>query len=213
MSSAIADIGRGPARQLARRELARPIYRPSLVSRVWNDITSWLDSLFASRSGGTNWLAVAVLAVLVVAAGWGVAYWLGRPGRRRGHGGAGVLGSAARTAADYRREAAQRAAAADWRQAIAEQVRAIAADLEARQVLPSRADRTADELAAEAAGAFPAQAAALAAAARLFDDVRYGDRPGSKDGYESVRALDARLAGATPRTGAASAPAPAGSPA
>ena len=36
-------------------------------------------------------------------------------------------------------------------------------------------------------------AAALAAAAVLFDDVRYGDRAGTVSGYERVRQLDLRV--------------------
>jgi hypothetical protein len=61
--------------------------------------------------------------------------------------------------------------------------------------MPPRPGGTASERAAEAARALPAAvlpggAAALPAAARLFDDVRYGGRAGTREGYEQVRDLD-----------------------
>ena len=55
--------------------------------------------------------------------------------------------------------------------------------------------RTADELAAQAGARFPGHAADLAAAARLFDQIRYGGGAGTRDGYERLCALDAALAG------------------
>jgi hypothetical protein len=111
-----------------------------------------------------------------------------------------VIGGRPRTAAEYRRAAEQLAASGNYQEAIAERVRAIAADLEAREILLAKPARTADELAAEAALAFPAEAGELAAAARLFDDVRYGGRPGSQAGYARVRGLDGRLASAAPES-------------
>jgi hypothetical protein len=41
--------------------------------------------------------------------------------------------------------------------------------------------------------ALPAEAAALQDAARLFDDICYGERPGTAAGYAQVRDLDTRL--------------------
>ncbi len=58
-------------------------------------------------------------------------------------------------------------------------------------MIPPRPGRTADELAAEAGAVLPGETAALGAAARLFDDVRYGGRAGSADGYQRLRDLDA----------------------
>jgi hypothetical protein len=60
--------------------------------------------------------------------------------------------------------------------------------------------RTADELAASAGRLLSAHAAALAAAAGLFDDVCYGGQPGTRAGADQLRALEAAVAGtATPR--------------
>ena len=44
----------------------------------------------------------------------------------------------------------------------------------------------------------PAEAAALHDAARLFDDICYGERPGTADGYALVQSLDSRLQSARP---------------
>jgi hypothetical protein len=87
-------------------------------------------------------------------------------------------------------------------------------DLEGRGVLPPRPGRTASELAAEAARALPATAVpggaiALHDAARLFDDVRYGGRAGTRHGYELVRDLDSAIMSArTASVAAVGAPVP-----
>jgi len=191
-------IGREQARDLARRELARAIYRPSLLSRWWQDFQRWLSSL-RGPAGEPNWLAVAVLVVIVVLALSAAFYWLGSPSASRRKRAEPIMGDRPRTAAQYRRAAEELAASGNHQEAIAELVRAIAADLEAREILLRRTARTADELAAEAAMAFPEEAAELAAAARLFDEVRYGGRPGSQAGYTRIQRLDGRLASATPQ--------------
>ncbi len=212
MSSASGPgIGRDHARELARRELARSIYRPSLLSRWWHDVLRWLSSVVSpTQAGEPNWLAVAVLALVVILGAFAVFYWLGSPSASRRNRAEPVIGGRPRTAAEYRRAAEQLAAAGNYQEAIAELVRAIAADLEAREILLAKPARTADELAAEAALVFPAESGELAAMARLFDEVRYGGRPGSKAGYARVQNLDSRLASAVPesRTDLATAGAP-----
>ena len=194
-----AGISRDHARELARRELARSIYRPSLLSRWWHDIVRWLSSVVSpARVGEPNWLAVAVLAVVLVLAGLAAFYWLGSPRASRRNRGEPVIGGRSRTAADYRRSAERLAATGNYQEAIAELVRAIAAELETREILLAKPARTADELASEAAVVFPAESGELTAVARLFDEVRYGGRPGSQAGYEKVQRLDNRLASAAP---------------
>lgn len=193
-------IGREHARELARHELAKSIYRPSLLSRWGRDLARWLSSLFRPMNvGEPNWLALTALAVLIVLGLAAAFYWLGSPSAsRRGRAGP-VIGDKPRTADEYRRAAEERAASGNYQDAIAERVRAIAADLEAREILLPRPARTADELAADAAQAFPAESAELTTAAQLFDEVRYGGRPGTQAGYDMVRSLDDRVASATPQ--------------
>jgi hypothetical protein len=76
--------------------------------------------------------------------------------------------------------------------------------------------RTADEFAAEAGRALPAHADALRDAARQFDEIRYGQLPGSKAGYERLSELDRRIMASAPRVsrpgGAGAAPVMAGGP-
>jgi Domain of unknown function (DUF4129) len=214
-------IGRLPAQRLARRELARSIYRPSWPDRVLDAIGRWLNSLLESGPGGQHhiqWWAVAVLVAIVVLIIAGVLYLLGptrRSSRRRT---AAVLDGTRLSAADHRRSAERLAADGAFAAAIIERTRAIAVDLEDRGVLPPRPGRTASELAAEAARGLPATAlpggaASLHEAARLFDDVRYGGRAGSRQGYEQVRDLDAaimsaRTASVAPIGAAAAGPGP-----
>ena len=200
----VPGISRDHARELARRELARSIYQPSLLVRWWHDITSW----FSSVDGGLNVWGVLALAVIVLAAIAVMVAILGpaRTGRRVP--GRAILGDRPRHADDYRAAADRLAAAADYRAAIADRVRAIAADLEARGVLPPGPARTAVELAWDAGRAFPAMADELTAAARLFDEVRYGGRPGSERAYARVRDLDVSLRAAAPAAATQSAAAP-----
>lgn len=185
---------RVPAQRLARRELARSIYRPSFWHRIINDISRWLNKLLgAVGPQKTGWWTLIVLlcvSILVIA---GVIIWIGPARRSRRQRASPIMTGRPLTAADHRREAEKLAEAGDYAGAIIERFRAIAVELESRGVLPPRPGRTASELAAEAAGPVPASAAGLRAAALLFDDVRYGDRPGTLPAYRQVSDLDGGL--------------------
>jgi hypothetical protein len=188
-------IHRIPAQRLARQELARSIYRPSWLQRAADAALRWLNRLFNGH-GHVPAGAVAVLIGLAVAILAWAAWWVGptqRAARRRAA--AAVLGDRPLSAAEHRRAAERLAAAGDFAAAVIERVRAIAVDLEQRGIVPPRPGRTATELAAEAAAALPPGAlpdgpARLDAAARLFEDIRYGGRPGTRTGYEQVCDLD-----------------------
>jgi len=192
-------IGRLRGQQLARRELARAIYRPSPLARLWHDVTHWLESLLStSRAGTPSWWGLTLLAVAVAAAIATALYLLGPTRVTKRAGDRAVRGAAPRSASQHRDAADRLAASGNYGAAIIERVRAIVVDLETRDVLLRRPARTAMELAAEAAAAFPAEAGELRDAARRFDDVRYGGRPGSEPGYDHVRDLDDRLRAAAP---------------
>jgi hypothetical protein len=205
-------IGRDTARLLASRELSKAIYHrgPPLTRRILGAIGRWLTRLFSDASGVLpgGWWALVGLAALAVIAVAAVTAWIGPVCARRRRAPGVLLPGAAVTAGDLRARAERLAADGDFSGAIIEAVRAIAAELE-RAVLPPRTARTADEFAVEAGLALPAEAAELAAAARLFDDVRYGDRIGTAAGYLRIRDLDSRIRAARPgqaaRTGPASA--------
>jgi uncharacterized protein DUF4129 len=200
-------IGRDQARELARRELEKQIYHrddPSVVERLLDKINEWIDSVTRtvngagqhSTSGG--WIALAVilvlLALVVAAVLWRLGAVRGAAARHRA-----LLSDEPMTAEDHRAAAESRAAAGEWAEAIRERLRAVARDLEERVILDPRPGRTADELAVEAGTALPEVAQDFAAAVRLFDDVWYGDRPGTEAGYAQLTRLDESVRAARPR--------------
>ncbi len=196
-------IGRREGQRLARSELAKV----GLLQRMLN----WIGRLFdgASHLVPHGWFGLIALAVIAAAAVIVVLFWV-RPARAGRSAARPVLTGAARTAQDYRAAAERLAAAGDYGGAIVQGVRAIAAELEQRKILPPRPARTADELAFEAGGELPEAAGDLRSATRLFDDIRYGDKEGTDAGYQLVRRVDAQVrtarvaaAAAGPAAGAA----------
>jgi hypothetical protein len=193
--------------------LSKVIYhhQPSPTERLAHFLLTWLARLFRAAQGlpGGWWgfVALAVLAVILIVVVLARIGPVTRAQRRRG--GPGAV-APARTARDHREAATRLAEAGDYAAAICERVRAIAAELDERGVLMPRIGRTADEFAAEAGRALPPHAAGLLSAARLFDEVRYGQRPGTRPGYEQVADLDTRIGAGAGRRGAARAPARAG---
>jgi hypothetical protein len=180
------QLGRRSGQRLARQELAEVSF--------WQRILNWLARLLhgaqAAVPGG--WLGLIILGALAAAAIMVVIFWV-RPTPRRRATRSAVLGGRAASASDHRKEAERRAAAGDFGGAIVCGVRAIAMELEERGVVSPRPGRTADELAAEAGRALRALAPDLRRVAGLFDDVRYGDRPGSAEGYALVMRVDAEV--------------------
>ncbi len=176
-------IGRRDARILARRELGRL----NFVERLLLDLRHLLG--LGGNAVPAGWFGLVVLGVLAAVLVIVIFAWV-RPARHRRERKSAVIGNKARTAQDYRKSAARLAGAGDFSGAIVDGVRGIAAELEERGILPPRLGRTADELAMEAAAELPSLTADLRSATRLFDDVRYGDRPGTEAGYQLVSRLD-----------------------
>ena len=199
---AVSPVGREAAQRLARDELSKPVYhQQSLSQYIGHWVSSVLGRLFADASSVTpgGWWTLVALAAIVVAAVALIAARLGPVARSaRKTGPALDLGSRAMTARQLRDAAAASAAAGDYAAAIVARLRAIAAACEERGILIRNAGQTADELAAAAGARFPGQSADLAAAARLFDQVRYGGGAGSADGCERLRQLDEALASQQP---------------
>jgi Domain of unknown function (DUF4129) len=189
-------IGRQAAQRLARAELSKRIYHrhPPLLRQILDAITRWLGRVFreANAAPGGWWGLVALLVLLVIVAAV-ILYRIGPVARTRRRAPEPVRGPHARTARDLRDSAAELAASGDYSGAICETVRAIAAELDERMVLPPQAGQTADEFAGEAGQALPRHAAELHAAARLFDEIRYGYRTGSRQGYALLRELDSAI--------------------
>jgi hypothetical protein len=206
LAGGIPVVGRRAGQRLAGAELSKPIYhpQPSLTERAVHFVLTWLNRLFrdtqALPGGWWGFVVLIALAALLVSV---VLARIGPVARARRHGpGPGAV-ARARTAREHRDAASRLAEAGDYAAAICERVRAIAAELDERGVLRPRIGRTADEFAAEAGRALPPHAADLLSAARLFDEVRYGRRPGTRPGYDRIAALDTRIRQGAGRRGAA----------
>ncbi|MFJ4097166.1 DUF4129 domain-containing protein [Kitasatospora sp. NPDC089913] len=194
---------RDAAKDAARDELINADYHrhdPSLRERVLDWISARIDEALGALTGDGTSGATGLVLFLLVAAVIGAALWwrLGAPKRAaRTH--SGVFGrTGPRSAAEHRTDAERHAAAGRWTEAVREQMRALVRGLEERTLLDARPGRTADEAAAEAGRALPGHAAELAAAARAFDDIAYGERAADQGAYQSLRDLDRALERARP---------------
>lgn len=194
----VVDPDRETARRLAVEELSRSEYaqaQPGLVQRALSAAFGWLSDLL-SRTGTVDggWaLLVSVVLLVALVALVALAVLLAGPlGRRRRDRARAddVFGGSVRSAAEHRAEAGRLAAAGDWGRAAQESFRAAARTLEERVVLDVRPGRTADEVAREGGAGLPGAAEVLQRAARVFDDVTYGERPGTEAGYRDCVAAD-----------------------
>jgi len=187
------------ARRALLRELADPRYdaaRPTLLDRAAQAVWEWLQGLrFAGVDGaGGLGLVVLLIVVAIVVVVLLVRFGVPRLTRRSAAPDALFGASDDRDSEALRRAAAAAARAGDHTTAVAEQFRAVARALDERGLVPSSPGTTAHETARRAAAVVPAEAEALTAAARAFDEVRYLDRAGTEAAWHQVRALDERLA-------------------
>lgn len=203
------DIDRDAAHDAAQRELAKPIYpKESLTERL----SEWLDDLLyrvmlkGSQIPG-GWLTIAVLAIVVLVA-FVVAVRIARRTMRTNRAGAPLFGAHELSAAEHRATAESHAASGDWAAAIRHRLRAVARDLEESGVLNPVPGRTATELARDAGELLPAFAAQLRSAALVFNDVTYGEQPGTEPDYRMIADLDDALRRHTASTGGQAATAP-----
>lgn len=187
-------ITREGARAAADRELSKAIYHryddPWPV-RAFNAVQHWvqrfLDEIGRHAPGGGAGAAAIVVAVAVLLL---LLRWRLGPLGRTPRLARPVLEDTPASAANYRLEAAAAAADGRWGDAIVARMRALARGLEESGLLPERAGRTADELAAEVALDRPDAATITARAARVFDEVAYGGRTGTGIGYADVSEAD-----------------------
>jgi hypothetical protein len=189
------DIDRDAAHEAARHELAKPIYpKASLIDRIEEWLGELLTKLIAKASsvpGG--WLTITVLLILLAIAVV-VAVRIARRTMRTNRGGGHALfGEHELSAAEHRATAEQYAAVGNWSAAIRHRLRAVARQLEESGVLDPVPGRTATELARDAGRAIPHLAAELTRAAEAFNDVTYGERPGTESAYRMIADLDDHL--------------------
>jgi hypothetical protein len=194
------DIDRDAAHQAAQIELGKPIYSKGSAAQQF---TEWVNELIyrlldktASIPGG--WFTTSVLLILLVIAVV-IAIRIARRTMRTNRGGDYQLFEAAQlTAAQHRATAESYAAQGDWTAAIRHRLRAVARQLEETGVLGPAPGRTANELARDAGAALPHLGSELSEAATAFNDVTYGERPGTEAAYRMIVALDDHLRSRSP---------------
>ena len=185
------------ARQWLEDELRKGIYseQKGVLERLWD----WLVNLLSGTGGGfpawTVWIAVAVIAAVVVLV---LVFSLRAERRMTGSRQPGVLDGPVRTAAEHRAAATRALEAGDADTALLEAYRAIARSAIERTLLDDLPGRTPHEVAVELGPVFPASAAALATAADAFDAVRYGRRAARPESARDAIALDVALARTRP---------------
>lgn len=189
------DIDRDAARDAAERELNKPIYpKGSLSDRIGD----WIDELIYRiiTKGSTipgGWFTIMVLLIIVVVV-IVVAVRVARKTMRTNRGTDRRLFGAGELSAGQHRELAQQCAArGDWTAAIRHRLRAVARHLEETGVLAPGPGRTANELARDAGASLPSLSAELSAAATAFNDVTYGELPGTQVTYQMINDLDDHL--------------------
>ena len=189
------DIDRDAAHDAAQHELGKPIYpKPSLIDRLINWIGELLNKLMAeSASVPGGWFTISVLLILLAIAIVVAVRIALRTMRTNRGGGYALFGEHVLSAAEHRATAEQYAAAGNWSAAIRHRLRAVARQLEEGAVLDPVPGRTATELARDAGRAIPHLAAELTRAAGAFNDVTYGERPGTESQYRMIADLDDHL--------------------
>jgi hypothetical protein len=193
MPSVIID--RDAAHDAAQRELSKPIYPTTDPTDRFND---WLDDLIyhlvstgAQVPGG--WFTISVLITLLTVAVIVAVRVARRTMRTNRKGDFELFDTAELSAAEHRATAERVAAEGDWSAAIRHRLRAVARQLEENGVLSAVPGRTANELARDAGQSLPDLAADLNAAATAFNDVTYGELPGTSTAYHGIAALDDRI--------------------
>ena len=201
------DIDRDGAHLAAQTELGKPIYSKGSAAHQFTD---WINEqiyrlLQKTSSIPGGWFTTTVLLILLAIAVV-VAVRIARRTMRTNRGGDYQLFEAAQlTAAQHRATAESYAAEGNWTAAIRHRLRAVARQLEETGVLNPAPGRTANELARDAGAALPHLAGELSQAATAFNDVTYGERPGTQAAYQMIADLDdhlrSRSPAATPATG------------
>lgn len=186
------DVDRDAAHQAAQQELNKPIYSKGSAGQQFNE---WINELLyrllqktAHLPGG--WLTTTVLLVLLAAAVAVAVHTVRRTMRTKRGGDQQLFEAAQLTAAQHRASAEGYAVEGNWSAAIRHRLRAVARQLEETGILNPAPGRTANELARDAAAAFPRLAGELSQAATAFNDVTYGDRPGTEASYRMITDLD-----------------------
>lgn len=194
------DLTREQAQRAAELELADPAYqaaKPGLLQRGIQWLIEQVEELAqqAADAAPGGWLGILGLALAIVTA---VLFVRWRLGPVRGSAVVRFEVDPQVSAAQYRSRAEQDAAAGRWGQAVSQRMQALVRTGQERGLIDGHPGWTADEVATSIGGQVPGCADALAAAARTFDEIRYGGRPGSATTYRIVAGAEESLLAAKP---------------
>jgi Domain of unknown function (DUF4129) len=189
------DIDRDAAHQAAQRELAKPVYPKGSPTQRFHE---WVHELLyhvvekgSSIPGG--WFTLSVLLTLLIVA-IVIAIRIARRTMRTHRGTDYQLFDTGQLSAGQHRATAEGfAAEGNWSVAIRHRLRAVARGLEETGVLNPAPGRTANELARDAGACIPHLASELSRAATAFNDVTYGEQPGTPAAYQMIVDLDDHL--------------------
>ena len=179
-----------------RRELSRSEYQESLSERFSRWFNNLIDDLAAATQG--HGLSPAAALVLLALLAGGIALVLSRLRANPAPVGASaaVFTEARQTADEHRRRANTALQQGEWGEAVVEAVRALAAGLVERGLMPEQSGVTVHEISTRAAELFPREVLRVEALSFVFDETRYGDRPAderqAREGVELERELGAR---------------------
>lgn len=190
------DPSSDQAREWLERELAHPDYHRRNLLR---DLLDWVIERWARLVDATADLSFASVAasILIAVALLAALSWLLGRARRTAAASreAPLLPGRRRTAAEYRALAEDALASGDHGTAVVEGFRALAAGALERGRIEDHPEATARETAAALGVVHPDARDRLAAAAELFEEVRYGDHAASPEQARRVLELEAALAG------------------
>lgn len=186
------------AREQLRHELLKTEYQRD---DPFQRLVDWINGFFsdsvdkASRLEAVPTLA-AMLVFLLLVIGLGLLLSRARSAARRAAAAESPLLPDRVSAGAYRRRAEQALAEGRYADAVVDGFRALAARQIERGRLEEHPDATAREVAGQLAGTYATHGAGVHGVALLFDAVRYGDHPATRDEANRVLGLDDALAGA-----------------
>lgn len=188
-------IDRDAAHDAAQRELSKPIYPKQNFTERLNDWIS--DFIYRLISKGSEvpggWFTVVVLLTLLAVAIIVAIRIARRTMKTNRKSDFQLFGVAELSAAEHRATAERFATEGNWSAAIRHRLRAVARQLEENGALNPVPGRTANELARDTAKFLPELSSELSHAATSFNDVTYGEKPGTEQAYRNITGLDEQL--------------------
>jgi hypothetical protein len=185
------------ARHLLERELVRPDYHQrSLLDEIFDAVDRFVNGTIDAATGApplSTFFAMVAFLLLALALGWLISRARGTARASRDR--AVVSTDEVVTAAELRRRAELALTEGRHADAVVEGFRALAVRQVERGRLDDLPGATAHEVAGALGASYPDARARVDGTAALFDGVRYGDRPATRDQAAGVLELDDALGG------------------